>query len=495
MKVFKVKKDVKNNGSKFKCKMGVMREYFRIPNNVSIVATINGTIHEDDLIRVLKEITTMHPLTGVRIVVDSNHDAWFTDEGAEPLLLKVTPRKSSRQWIDIIENESNIPFNFENGPLIRFILVKSKEVSDLIVICQHSICDGISLTNIVQDIVFLLNNPKTCIERIDPVLPVPENFPTVPLRFKLKLLKNRLIMDRINQKWNKQRTIFDEVDYQDVHKAYTQKYSYKIIAEELSQSQTLDLINWCRQNDVTVNSAVSAALLAGRHGIRGEFTGNNHVIQIAVNIRDYLKKPAERVFGFLAGGIKFESEYIPEKTFLDNVNLFHKKVLLELDENKILEPIIGHYISPTLTDGINFATYSRWVPDNFSRYQKLSPFLQNETNKAVVISNQIIDNMPGLMISNLGNIKAQNEHGSIKLDQMYFVTSSSPFLDLVVGVVTVNRKLTLTLNYMEDNHSDKSDIELKKIMQKSIEYLTTAIKTDHTENSTSKSSIKLKNDA
>ena len=473
-KTLEVKKDSETCSNKFKCKMGVMREYFRIPNNVAVIATLNGNIFEDDLIEALKKVARMHPLMGVRVVVDSNHDAWFTDEGAAPLELKIINRKSNRHWINVIENEHNIPFDFERGPLIRFILLKSDKISDLIVICQHSICDGISLTNIIQDIMFLLSNPETSVKRIYPVLPVSENFPAVPLRVKLKLLKNKLVMDRINRKWDKQRVVFDNEDYKDIHEAYTQKYKHKIIVEELSGPQTSALVNWCHQNHVTVNSALSVAFLAGRHNIRGGSDGINPMIQIAANIRDQFKKPVEQVFGLLAGGIKFEYEYLLHKTFLDNVSLFHQKVQNEINGNKILEPLIGYYIRPTLVDGINFATYGRWVSDDFSRYEKLSGFIKNKSNKAVVISNQIIDNMPGLMISNLGNVKTQKEYGSLKLDQLHFVTSSSPFLDLVIGIVTVNGKLTLTLNYMEGDNSGDSGIELEKIMGKSIEYLNNA---------------------
>lgn len=475
-KTLEVKKDNKTSDSKFKCKMGVMREYFRIPNNVSIIATINGNVLEDDLVAVLKRVAKMHPLMGVRVVVDNNYDAWFTDEDTAPLSLKIINRKSNRQWIDIVENEYNIPFNFEKGPLIRFILLKSEETSDLIVICQHSICDGISLTNIIQDIMFLLSNPEAKIKSINPVLPVSENFPGVSLLVKLKLLKNKLIMGRINRKWDKQQVVFDDVDYQNIHKAYTQKYKHRIILEELSQLQTSALVHWCHQNHVTVNSALSVALLAGKYDTMGESDDSNHRIQIAVNIRDKFKKPVKRVFGLLAGGIKFEFKYCPNKTFLDNVILFHKKVLHELNGTKTLEPLIGYYIRPTLIDGINFATYGRWVSHEFRRYEKLSGFIQNKTNKAVSISKQIIDNMPGLMISNLGPIKSQIEYDSLKLNQLYFVTSSSPFLDLVVGAVTVNGKLTLTLNYMEEDTSSDLSKELKKIMYRSIEHLNNAIK-------------------
>jgi NRPS condensation-like uncharacterized protein len=473
-KTIEVKRENETQDSKFK--LGVMREYFRIPNNVAVIAAINGNIPENNLVQVLKKVAKMHPLIGVRVVIDSSQDAWFTEECDAPLPLKVTCRKSNRQWIDVLEDEEKIPFDFEKGPLIRFILLKSDEISDLIVICQHSICDGLSLVNIIQDIIFLLSNPETHVKRINPVLPVSENFTAVSPRVKLKLLKNNVIMSRINRRWNKQRVIFDDEDYQNIHKAYTQRYEHKIIVRELSKSQTSDLVNWCRENHLTVNSALSIAFLAGRRSIRGESNDNNHTIQIAVNIRDKFKKPVKRVFGLLASGIKFEFEYLPEKTFSDNVSLFHQKVLHELNGNKTLEPLLGYYISPTLIDGINFATYGKWVSDEFSRYEKLSGFIQNKENTAVAISNQIIDNMPGLMISNLGNVKTQKEYGSLKLDQLHFVTSSSPFLDLVIGVITVNGKLTLTLNYMEEGNSGALSVELEKIMCKSIEHLTEAVK-------------------
>ncbi len=475
LQILKLKKDDKISDYEFKCKMGIMREYFRVPNNVAIIAAVNGTIHEDDLMDVLKKVIKIHPFMGVRVVVDKNHDAWFTYEGTAPLSLKIITRKSNRQWINVVENEHNIPFDFENGPLIRFILLKSEKISDIIVICQHSICDGISLTNIIQDILFLLSNPETKVKRIDPILPVSENFPAVSFGVKLKLLKNRLIMSRVNREWNKKQVIFDEVDYKNIHEAYTQKYRYRIITEELSESETSALVNWCHQNHITVNSALSVAFLAGRYHIRGGSADNNRV-QIAVNIRDKLKKPAETVFGFLASNIRFEFEYIPYKSFLDNVSLFYQKVLDELNKNKALEPFIGNYTSPTLIDGVNFAIHGRCVSYGFSRYEKISQFIQNENNNAVAISKQIINNMPGLVMSNLGSIKISKKYGSLKLDQLYLAGASSPFSDLVVVVVTANGKLTLTLSYMEDNTSRKLGMELEKIMHDSIKQLNEVVK-------------------
>ena len=354
-----------NQSHLLKHKMGVTREYFRKPNNIALIATFKGEINEDDLRDVLKKITKIHPLTGVRVVIDRDQDAWFTDEGVAPVPLKVIARRSERQCIDIVEKEHEIPFDFNKGPLIRFVLLKSEDVSDIIIICQHSICDGISLTILMQDTISLLNNPHTKIKKIDTVFPTTNNF-RVPFRVKLELLNHKFIMSIINRKWNNQPVIFDDEDYKNLHEAYFQKFRYRIINLNLSEEETTNLIVRCRENQVTVNSAISVALLAGRENIRGNSVRDDSTVQIAVNIRDQLKRPAENVFGFLASGIKIEFEYLPDTTFWDNVRLFHQKVTLELKDNIALENLMGYDTNPTLTDAINFAIYGKCVFNCFN---------------------------------------------------------------------------------------------------------------------------------
>lgn len=464
-----IKKPERNT---FRFKMGVMRTYLRIPNNVVLVASIKGNIAKEDLKEALKKVNKMHPLIGARVVTDNKHEAWFTDEGVSPISLKVIKRTSDRQWIDIVENQEIIPFDFEKGPLIRFILLQSEEISDIIIICQHSICDGISLINLIQDIILLLSEPETEVKKIETVLPTSNNFTPVPFRFKLKLLKNKLIMSIINRKWNKQPVFFDEEDYQNVHEAYFQKYSHKIIELELSKGETSALIKKCRKNHVTVNSALSSALLAAKNDILGESPKKNPLVQIAVNVRNELKKPSENVFGFLASGIRIEFKYLPGKTLWENISLFHRKVASDLKGKKALEPLIGYSISSTLTEAINFAMYGRWVSNGFSRYDKLSRFIKSD-NKAVKISKNLISSMPVLMISNLGQIEIQKDFEPLKISRLFFATSSSPFSDLVVGAVTLNGKLTLTLSYMEpeEERSDFLCMEREKILNSAIERL------------------------
>lgn len=454
---------MKNDG--FKYKMGMMREYFRIPNNIIMTVTIQGDVKEDDLREVLVKIKKIHPLIGARIALDDKHDAWFTDSDSQPFELKILQRHDEDQWKQVVEIENTLPFNFENGPLIKFLLLKSEEFSDLVVICHHCISDGISLINLVKNILFLLNRPETKIITSETLIPGYETFKKVPVNLKLKKLKNRIVMYGINRKWESEEVIFNEEDYKNVHDEYYNKFNYRIKVAELSSSETSDLIQICRENNITVNSALCVAFLAARESVRRELNTNNK-IQIAVNLRDHLKDSSSNRFGFFAGSVNFEYDYNPDTSFWNNSTVFHDTVTEKLGEKDILLPLMGHYISPTLTDAINIATYGRWVSK--SSTPKISSFI-NKNNKPMEISNQIIGNMPGLMMSNLGYIKTNDISGDLKMVKAYFATSPSPYLDLVVNAVTVNNRLTLTMNYMEkDVTNEGKELEsiLKKAMQK-----------------------------
>lgn len=56
----------------------------------------------------------------------------------------------------------------ESGPLVRFVLVYSPQVSDLIIFAAHAICDGIALANLVRDILICYGEPNNPLSVIYP---------------------------------------------------------------------------------------------------------------------------------------------------------------------------------------------------------------------------------------------------------------------------------------------------------------------------------------
>ena len=127
---------------------------------VTMVARIKGNISEDMLKNAVVKVQQQHVLLRVRIKEDNEHALWFTSEGVQETPIEILPRKSENDWIKIHAEASKIPFEFETHPAIRFILVQSPDVSELIILCHHMICDGMSLAYLARDLMVHLGGTR-----------------------------------------------------------------------------------------------------------------------------------------------------------------------------------------------------------------------------------------------------------------------------------------------------------------------------------------------
>lgn len=453
----------------FKSKMGVTREYFRIPEKMVLSATIQGHLPVEDLKEVIHKATMIHPLLGVRVEVDDDQEAWFTTQGCADPILKVLARNGNEQWMGVVEEEYQEPFNFQEGPLIRYILLQSPEVSDLIIICQHSIGDGISLLNLLQDLLQLLEQQE--LEKVPPVLFQSRNLPAPTLALKLRLLVDKFFIDRINRRWNKNQVLFTNQDYLDLHKSYSQRYRGRILAKVLEKEETSSLLSACRREGVTVNSALSVAFLSARQRVEGE---DRTSVNIPLELRSQLRKPKYDFFGFMVGSLNLEFDYQSGEGFWDNVQRFHQEMLIEKKEDPIQHLKLAEYTSPTLNEAINFAIYGQWMTPDCESYPKLSSFLESQ-NLAPEMARERMNHLSNVLMSNMGWLKPRQEYKKFKLKRLHLAILTYPFLAFGVAVVTLEGRLSLTLNYTESREGPGRSSTMKRILDESLEILNRAV--------------------
>ena len=117
----------------------IERLFTRSPfSTVTMAAGIRGSVS-------IAKVQQRHPNLGVRIVEDDDGNPWFTSEGAGEIPVEVVPRESDDHWIRVVQEACQIPFEFDVRPAIRFILVQAPDRCELIILCHHIICDGLSL--------------------------------------------------------------------------------------------------------------------------------------------------------------------------------------------------------------------------------------------------------------------------------------------------------------------------------------------------------------
>lgn len=111
-----------------------------------------------------------YPLTGARIDQDASGTTRFVLDNVPEFQVRVLDKKNDSEWLDLAWDEQKKPFDLNRGPLIKFLLLSSADTSDLVVICHHCICDGLSLAYLIRDIALFLSEPDVEVEAL-PLLP------------------------------------------------------------------------------------------------------------------------------------------------------------------------------------------------------------------------------------------------------------------------------------------------------------------------------------
>lgn len=297
---------------------------FGQPYNIVISVRIRGNIPPDRLQSALDKAQQRHPLLKVNTILDEQDMPWFVSEGVGAIPLKVVDRAGEDHALRITEKELATPFDMNKPPesplpLMRVTLLSppnpAAEPADIIISAQHTISDGMSMVFLVRDLLYFMTNPKHPVTVLDVTASTEDIFPLnvrkrVPksaLKFKASLLFMKLYLRlKFRRGTQKPRTFAP---------------SSKIHSWQLTVDQTEDLLARCKQERVSVQSALCTAFLT-------TFTAVN----TPVNLRPQLALPVGEAFGLYAGAAVIKMKYDAKADFWDNARRFHGKLRKSLQD-------------------------------------------------------------------------------------------------------------------------------------------------------------------
>jgi hypothetical protein len=422
---------------------------------VTMVVRIRGSVTESMLRSALSRVRLRHPNLRVRMVVDDDGNPRFTSEGAGELEVEVVPREAEDQWIGVVQESSRIPFEFDRRPAIRFILIQSPARSDLVIFCHHILCDGLSLAYLARDLLVHLGDPTRKVEVLPDPIPIGRD--NMPEDVSLNVVA-RFFVNRINKKWEAERVVFDQEDYRDLVHAYWSRYQHQVLTAELSEAQTGALVERCRNEGVTVNSALAAAFVGAPAAIQGAEPYHSR-LAVGASLRDRLPVPAGEVMGFYAGAATPKWKYDGDRGFWENARRFHQKVS-SLYTNKVLfdEPLAWSHLDPTILEAIHFKVLGGLVPEGAARYQKISAFASREDTVLAILKRDKMESLDriimGTAVTNLTRMDFPAEYGGLELERLIMKPGGSfPLVtfNLMLGAVTCAGKLSLLVEFVEDN--------------------------------------------
>ncbi|MBN1439367.1 MAG: hypothetical protein JW929_08165 [Anaerolineales bacterium] len=440
---------------------------------VSMAVRIRGEVAESMLGNAVRRLQARHPILRARVQEDSDHIPWFISEGAGEIPVEFFLRKTDGDWMTVHRAACGIPFEFGARPLIRFLLVRSPGISEVIILCHHMICDGISLAYLARDLMLHLGDPER------PPDPLPDPVPVGPENLPQGLSLNpivRFFIRRFNKRWESERVLFDQEDYAEIHRAYWEWINPRMLTVELSEDRTAALAGRCRTEGVTVTSALSAAFAGAQIRIRGvrPFQDNIHV---AASVRGRLRKPVGEGMGFYAGMVAPKFRYNVKAGFWDNARKFHRAFRPLLTDKNLCENFLTwDALDPGILEALHFKKLGALVPPSRPRHPKLSAFSRRGDIVASIQRREKMEALDrlilGTAVTNLSRMEFPRRYGGLELDRLILHPGGAfPIsnVNLVVGAVTCSGKLSLALEYAEQR-VDTASVE--KIRDAALEWLT-----------------------
>ncbi len=451
---------------------GAERFFSHAPfSTVTMIARIKGNVTEEMLKCAVEKVQQQHTLLRVRME-SRGDELWFTSEGVQEIPIKVVTRTSENDWIKLHADGCKMPYEFETRPAIRFILVQSPNLSELIILCHHMICDGMSLAYLARDLMVYLGDPADAVE----VLPSPEpitqeNLPDdVTLSGLIKYFINR-----IRRKWNDEIVTFDQADYEALNKAYWDNYDHEILPVELSEIETKVLVSRCKKENVTVNTAVIAAFAAAQNLVVGEKPHHAQTVS-AVSLRDRLPHSPGEGMGYYALGLQLKFKYNPKKSFWDNARNYHKKITSNLSNKKVFGDLPAFLqMDSNIYEALSFKKIGALVKPDSPRYQKLSDFGKRQDVVVRLLKRAKMESFDskliGPAITNLGRLNFPKTYGSLELDRLIMQPGGAfplVHVDMVIGVATCAGKMSMVVEYAEQA---VDTMTMKKIKNKAMSLL------------------------
>ena len=231
-----------------------------------------------------EKLRLRHLFLAVRIAFDGDGTGWYLSDGVPMVPVSVVPRMNDDSCLACVTAEYRVPFPIETGPLVRCTLVRSEERCDVVLTGHHAICDGMSLTYLLRDLLRAIAHPEAPIDAL--AAPPPIDTATVPHPSRPNPVV-RWIMEIMNRAWAKRSIRFGEAEIRHMHDAFWRAQGVVNISAVLFDEEvTGNLVSRCHETGVTVNSALWTALLMAQDDVQTDRKLYRQRAALAISTRD-----------------------------------------------------------------------------------------------------------------------------------------------------------------------------------------------------------------
>ncbi len=249
------------------------------PLNSAFVAKITGFVQPHTLHNALEKVQAKHPLLNAGVLIDKKRRPHFvTNERISPIPVRIVERQQEDDWQRESMAEWATPFDMRNGPLCRIVWVRSDDVSELILVCHHCICDGASVAALLQEILAVMDQPDlplssyTSFNAIEDLIPAP-------------YLENKKL-----QRKGKRSAVLAWLTLSFIlwRKKQPPKGADYLLHWKLDKDSSTAFVRRCKEEGTSVHAALCVALLRAFQQVKGKQARNKVITP--VDIRRFISE-------------------------------------------------------------------------------------------------------------------------------------------------------------------------------------------------------------
>lgn len=323
------------------------------PFNGLFPLRIKGTLSEQQLLHALERLQDKHPILSASISMDEQDMPWF--ESTMPRVaipLRMVTRIAENTWQQETVKEWNTGFDMQQGPLIRAVWIRGEVMSELLLVFHHCMCDGGSAVALVKELLQLMDEPDTDIGTEQVFTRLEDVVPAEILHSRKKIFRAKFL---------------GKAGYFLLHalplkkKAIDRGQDY-LLNWKLSEAETAALIRNCKAAGITVNTAISLAVLSAFEEVRGRKSYNK--ITCPVEIRKYapaIKDDAMFAFGLM---LVLSKDKTPGLSFIDKAQRMQAMASKRSAKLNAYDSLMMfEYAHPVLPRMIDFLKYGKSTND------------------------------------------------------------------------------------------------------------------------------------
>ena len=364
------------------------------PFNTVIPFRLRGTFVLKDIQHALSQLQGKHPWLKAVIGYDEKNIPWFEVSEKVKIPIRILSKKEENDWLEESKNEWYKMFNYKEQPLIRFVWIKGEEISDMMFVFHHCLCDGGSAMAVLYEFLKLLDNPSAEIGLENPILGIQDVVPSKILNSNGQKIKAKVIG----------RLAATAIKCIPVGKKATDRQSDYLIHWKFDEETSKELISYCKSQKVTVNTFFCATLLKAFEKIKQEKAFNK--VSCPVDIRRFANQiKDDHIFAF---GLMIVVSLNKKLGFEDNLKLMQETVEKKTAK---LNPYITMMVMESAHDALK----------NFTKLLKNS----KSSNDC--------------MFSNLGRIQIPHEYKEFSLEGIFSPSVIGPLGNTTTMVTSTFR--------------------------------------------------------